>query len=69
MAHTCPQMKTIHTSGQDTPGSIVNFHNFSWINDNASMFVLGISYNLVKGKSYSEKARKLQNADRDSGMF
>jgi len=51
------------------PESIVNFHNFSWINDNASMFVLGISYNLVKGKSYSEKARKLQNADRDSGMF
>ncbi|MBP1631357.1 MAG: hypothetical protein H6Q15_2250, partial [Bacteroidetes bacterium] len=45
------------------------FHNFSWINDNASMFVVGISYNLVKGKSYSEKARKLQNADRDSGMF
>jgi hypothetical protein len=51
------------------PESIVNFHNFSWINDNASMFVVGISYNLVKGKSYSEKARKLQNADRDSGMF
>jgi hypothetical protein len=51
------------------PESIVNFHNFSWINDNASMFVVGISYNLVKGKNYSEKARKLQNADRDSGMF
>lgn len=37
--------------------------------DNKSMIVIGVRYNLFRGKKYNEKASKLQNADRDTGMF
>lgn len=51
------------------PESIVKYTSFNWINDNKSMIVVGLSYNLFKGKKYDEKASKLQNADRDAGIF
>ena len=37
--------------------------------DNKSMIVIGVRYNLFRGIKYNEKASKLQNADRDTGMF
>lgn len=51
------------------PESLVKYSSFNWINDNKSMIVVGLSYNLFKGKKYDEKASKLQNSDRDTGMF
>lgn len=51
------------------PESTVKYSSFNWINDNRSMIVVGFSYNLFKGKKYDEKASKLQNADRDAGIF
>lgn len=51
------------------PESLVKYSSFNWINDNKSMVVIGLSYNLFKGKKYDEKASKLQNADKDTGMF
>ncbi|MDD4059062.1 MAG: TonB-dependent receptor, partial [Bacteroidales bacterium] len=51
------------------PESLVKYSSFNWIDDNKSMIVVGIRYNLFKGKKYNEKSSKLQNADRDTGMF
>lgn len=51
------------------PESLVTYNSFNWIDDNKSMIVLGIRYNIFKGIKYNEKASKLQNADRDTGMF
>ena len=51
------------------PESIVKYTSNNWIDDNKSMIVIGIRYNLFKGRKYSEKASTLQNADRDAGIF
>lgn len=51
------------------PESLVKYSGYSYINDNKSMIVIGISYNFFKGKRFNEKASKLRNADRDAGMF
>ena len=51
------------------PESLVKYSSFNWIDDNKSMIVLGVKYNIFKGIKYHEKASKLQNADRDTGMF
>ena len=51
------------------PESLVKYSSFNWIDDNKSMIVVGIRYNLFKGKKYNEKSSKLQNADRDTGIF
>ncbi len=51
------------------PESLVKYSSFNWIDDNKSMIVIGIRYNLFKGRKYSEKASTLQNADRDAGIF
>jgi hypothetical protein len=51
------------------PESLVKYSSSNWIDDNKSMIVLGLRYNIFKGIKYNEKASKLQNADRDTGMF
>ena len=51
------------------PESLVKYSSYNWIDDNKSMIVLGLKYNIFKGIKYQEKASKLQNADRDTGMF
>ena len=51
------------------PESLVRYSSANWLDDNKSMIVLGVRYNLFKGKKYNEKASKLQNSDRDTGMF
>lgn len=51
------------------PESLVKYSSANWIDDNKSMIVVGVRYNLFKGKKYNEKASKLQNSDRDTGMF
>lgn len=51
------------------PESLVKYSSSNWIDDNKSMIVLGLKYNIFKGIKYQEKASKLQNADRDTGMF
>ncbi len=51
------------------PESLVKYSSFNWIDDNKSMIVVGIRYNLFKGKKYNEKASMLQNSDKDAGMF
>lgn len=51
------------------PESLVKYSSYNWIDDNKSMIVLGLRYNIFKGIKYQEKASKLQNADRDTGMF
>lgn len=40
----------------------------SYINDNQSMFVIGVSWNLQKGKHITLK-RKIENKDLDKGLF
>lgn len=56
-------------SSTTIPESIVKYTSNNWIDDNKSMIVIGIRYNLFKGRKYSEKASTLQNADRDAGIF
>ncbi len=51
------------------PESIVKYERYSKIHDNASMVVIGFSYNFNKGKKYNESQKKLQNSDRDAGVF
>ncbi|MDR0961503.1 MAG: outer membrane beta-barrel protein [Mediterranea sp.] len=49
--------------------SIVKYDARTRINDNASMFTLGFTLFLNKGKTYQAKSAVLQNSDGDSGSF
>lgn len=50
------------------PNEILKRTASSYINDNRSMFVLGISWNFSKGKEWSIK-KKINNKDSDKGLF
>jgi hypothetical protein len=51
------------------PESPVQYDRDTRIYDSASMILVGFSWTFGKGKKYSEKDRKLQNRDMDSGVF
>lgn len=55
-------------SSESVPTSLLQFHRKNWINDNASMFVLGISWDFSSGKDYRIQ-KKLDTTDHDSGRF
>lgn len=50
------------------PNEILKRTTSSYINDNRSMFFLGISWNFSKGKEWSIK-KKMNNKDSDKGLF
>lgn len=50
------------------PNNVVSNVSSSYINDNRSMVVFGISWNLQKGKNISLK-KKINNKDSDDGLF
>lgn len=49
--------------------SLVKYNFVNNIIDNKSMFTLGIIYNFGVGKKYNESERRLNNRDRDAGLF
>lgn len=55
-------------SSESVPTSLLQFHRKNWINDNASMFVIGISWDFTSGKDYRIQ-KKLDTTDHDSGLF
>ena len=57
------------SSRETIPASIVNHSSKIQINDNASMFVLKLSYNFRAGKDYKDIEKRLDNKDTDSGVF
>ncbi|MDR2389110.1 MAG: hypothetical protein LBD89_04910 [Tannerellaceae bacterium] len=48
---------------------MVQYSRISQIYNNASMILVGFSWNFNKGKAYSEKNKQRQNRDTDSGVF
>ncbi len=50
------------------PTNILQQNSRTWINDNASMVVLGLTYHFSTGHNLKYQ-KKLQNADRDNGSF
>lgn len=50
------------------PNDIIAHSSTNIINDNASMFVIGASYTLFKGKD-SKIRKKITNRDTDKGTF
>ncbi len=55
-------------SSASLPTTILQENSRTWINDNASMVVLGLSYHFSTGHNLKYQ-KKLQNADRDNGSF
>lgn len=50
-------------------GSLVNYSFQNNIRDNKSMFTLGVSYRFNVGRKVDEAQRRINNSDRDSGLF
>lgn len=51
------------------PNSIVDYTSLNNINDNKSMFTIGLSYRFSLGKGYKDSNRSINNSDTDAGMF
>jgi hypothetical protein len=47
---------------------VIEYHSHSWIDDNKSMVVLGLSWNFSSGKT-EESSKLLNNAFRDKAVF
>lgn len=52
-----------------TSNSIVNYSSLNNINDNRTMFTIGLSYRFKLGKEYKNSKRSINNSDTDAGMF
>ena len=55
-------------SSYNLPTNILHTQQKNWINDNASMVILGVSWDFTTGKKFRIQ-RSIQNRDNDSGRF
>ena len=53
---------------KSVPDSAVYYYDTNTIHDNENMILVSVGYQFGKGRLYQERARKIDNADTDSGL-